>query len=180
MTDKHSRFNASLAANRRQNLAGVYDVHTNAMQYPKIMQPTHARWEQILPSLPDAQFSRHTTPPDNNLPNGILNGINDGDKVASSLFPAVPPVFPRNFLITDTYYRNPPTSTLGYPGPDGSTLDIGPNGLSHVCEDVLAELPEECRVSFEKAKAEELRWKESWGSEKDDHARAQIPVTYNM
>lgn len=145
------------------------------MQYPKIMQPTHARWEQIVSSSPDW----HTASPDYDLSDGVLQGTNDNSRVTPSLFPAVPPVFERNFLITDTYYRNPPTSTMGYPGPDEAILDIGPKGLSHVDEDVIAELPEHCRISFEKAKAEELKWKQHWGSEKDDHARADIRVTYN-
>ncbi|KAL9119666.1 MAG: hypothetical protein Q9187_003781, partial [Circinaria calcarea] len=36
-----SRFNSVLTANRRQNLEGVYEPHTNLIHYPKIMQPTH-------------------------------------------------------------------------------------------------------------------------------------------
>ncbi|KAF2632439.1 nuclear localization protein [Macroventuria anomochaeta] len=43
-----SRFNTSLSALRRANLAnGVYDPHTNLMCYPKTTQPTHARWERV-------------------------------------------------------------------------------------------------------------------------------------
>lgn len=45
-----SRFNSVLAHNRLGNLRGVYDIHTNSMQYPKTMQPTHARFEQLQSS----------------------------------------------------------------------------------------------------------------------------------
>ncbi|KAF2645108.1 hypothetical protein P280DRAFT_466343 [Massarina eburnea CBS 473.64] len=42
-----SRFNASLSALRKANLNGVYDAHTNLMCYPKVTQPTHAKWEEV-------------------------------------------------------------------------------------------------------------------------------------
>jgi chromatin structure-remodeling complex protein RSC7 len=42
-----SRFNANLSALRKANMNGVYDAHTNLMCYPKITQPTHAKWEEI-------------------------------------------------------------------------------------------------------------------------------------
>jgi chromatin structure-remodeling complex protein RSC7 len=44
---KCSRFNANLSALRKANLTGVYDPHTNLMCYPKVTQPTHARWEEV-------------------------------------------------------------------------------------------------------------------------------------
>ena len=37
---------------RNQVKNGVYDIYTNQMHYPKNMQPTHAKWEQ-LPDEPD-------------------------------------------------------------------------------------------------------------------------------
>ena len=49
----YSNFNSMLAAARRQALEGVYDAHTNIMCYPKTMQPTHARWEEVPPSDSD-------------------------------------------------------------------------------------------------------------------------------
>lgn len=42
-----SRFNSSISAIRKANLQGIYDPHTNLMCYPKITQPTHARWEEV-------------------------------------------------------------------------------------------------------------------------------------
>lgn len=48
-----SRFNSSLSALRRANLDGIYDPHTNLMCYPKVTQPTHARWEEVPPEESD-------------------------------------------------------------------------------------------------------------------------------
>ncbi len=180
ITDIKSRFNSSLANSRRQNLNGAYDVHTNVMQYPKIMQPTHARWEQVSPLIQKSPV----------LPNPAdrVNRGNDGgggtvagpDSTAEALFPDIPPVFTRNFMITDTYYVTPVSSTLGYPGPDEHIVDVGPGGLTHISEHVLAALPEDCRQYFLKARSEERVWKESWAGENDDSARAKLRITYNV
>ncbi|KAF2747997.1 nuclear localization protein-like protein NPL6 [Sporormia fimetaria CBS 119925] len=48
-----SRFNSSLSALRKANMQGIYDPHTNLMCYPKITQPSHARWEEVPPSESD-------------------------------------------------------------------------------------------------------------------------------
>ena len=32
---------------RKANLEGVYDPHTNLICYPKVTQPTHARWQEV-------------------------------------------------------------------------------------------------------------------------------------
>ncbi|KAF2115875.1 nuclear localization protein [Lophiotrema nucula] len=59
-----SRFNASLSALRKANLNGIYDPHTNQITYPKIMQPTHARWEQVPAEesdLPEAIRRKYIT-----------------------------------------------------------------------------------------------------------------------
>lgn len=59
---EHSRaasiFNSQLAAARRRTLNGVYDPHTNLMCYPRIMQPTHARWEYVPPESPSTSRKR--------------------------------------------------------------------------------------------------------------------------
>lgn len=171
-----SRFNSSLAMNRRRNLHGVYDVHTNAMQYPKIMQPTHARWEQIPTASPESKKLRIS---DGESANETISPVPGQGQGSDTIFPAVPAAYTRTFMITDTYYKGPSSSTLGYPGPDEAVLDIGPPGLTHVPEKVLAELPDSCRQSFYEARAEERQWKESWGTEDDDHARSQLRITYN-
>ena len=59
----HSRFNAALATQRHATLAGVYDTHTNLMFYPQIMQPTHARWEQLSPPNNHIPIYRKSTNP---------------------------------------------------------------------------------------------------------------------
>ncbi|KAF2019715.1 nuclear localization protein-like protein NPL6 [Aaosphaeria arxii CBS 175.79] len=48
-----SRFNSVLSQVRKENMQGIYDPHTNLMCFPKITQPTHARWEEVPPSESD-------------------------------------------------------------------------------------------------------------------------------
>lgn len=138
------------------------------------MQPTHARWEQVAPSSVKSEALQNTK---------VAGIIGDDDtppgRAAETLFPDMPTVFTRNFMITDTYYATPPTSTLGCPGPDEHLIDVGPGGLTHVPDHVLAVLPEGCRQAFVKARAEERVWKESWSNENDDSARAKLRITYN-
>ena len=82
-------------------------------------------------------------------------------------------------MISDTYFENPPASVLGYPGPDEESLDVGPGGLTSVPEHLLADLPEGCRQAFVEARAVETEWKERWGTDNDDGARARLRITYN-
>lgn len=79
----------------------------------------------------------------------------------------------------DTYYETPPTSTLGYPGPDEALMDVNVPGLAYVPDDVIAELPNHCRYEFLKARAQEDDWRGSWRSEEHDNARAKLKITYN-
>ena len=164
----NSSFNCKLTEMRRQNLEGSYDTHTNVMQYPKIMQPTHGRWEQ-LPTRPTSSVASS---------NGHLKASNNLP-AADSIFPEVAPVFTHNFAITDTYYVSPPYSGLGIPGPDGMATDIGPGRLTDVPQGVVDALPDENRQAFEAMKVEEIRWKRSWGGEDEDRARAKLRISYN-
>ena len=82
-------------------------------------------------------------------------------------------------MISDTYFETPPASVLGFPGPDGESLDVGPGGLTHVPEHLLADLPEGCRQAFVEARAVEMEWKGRWGTDNDDGARARLRITYN-
>lgn len=147
------------------------------------MQPTHARWEQILPTSPTSGTSQPAASQMNGvLPDGSNNTTrrSDGrDPAADTIFPDIPPVFTRNFMISDTCYETPPASVVGYPGPDEEVLDIGAGELTRVPEHLLTELPEGCRQAFVKARAVEKAWKERWGTDKDDGARAQLRITYN-
>ncbi|EEH44305.1 uncharacterized protein PADG_00594 [Paracoccidioides brasiliensis Pb18] len=146
-----SRFNSSILATRRENLNGQYDIHTNTMLYPRIMQPTHFRWEVVPPpetsqanrselfrsaSTAALGLSKDTpaTPAGNasKPPNGhSVKAEKDkpARKNASTIFPPVPAVFSRKFEIHDILYESPPDSTLSRPGPDGDSQDIGQNGL---------------------------------------------------
>lgn len=103
----------------------------------------------------------------------------DGEQSSDSIFPDIAPMFSRKFMISDTYLVTPPLSGLGIPGPDGEMLDIGPGGLADVPDQLLSELPEPCRHAFDLARAEEMKWKGSWGTEDEDGARAKLRISYN-
>jgi chromatin structure-remodeling complex protein RSC7 len=137
----------------------MYDVHTNVMQYPKTMQPTHAKWVQINDDEVEAD-----------------GHIKDhGDSETPSIFTPVKPIYSRNYIIVDTAYETPPYSNVGVPGPDSDVYDMGFNGLSTVSDDVKAELPPECLAAFEAALAKEMEWKNKWGTEGTDaHRKAPI------
>ena len=139
----------------------MYDVHTNVMQYPKTMQPTHAKWVQI---------------DDEAEANGELtSGHTQEDDEAPTMFTPVKPIYSRNYMIVDTAYETPQYSNLGVPGPDGDVFDMGFNGLSSVSDDIKAELPPHCLAAFEEALAKELEWKNRWGAEDTDtHRKAPI------
>lgn len=180
-TNPGSQFNSSLAANRRFNLNGVYDVHTNIIQYPKIMQHTHAKWEQIFPETIEKKSSIQL----DSKPNGIdldenESAVQEYEERHDSIFPPLPKSYAHNFTIVDTYAQGPPTSTFDYPGPPGSVIDVGPPGLTDVSDDIINELPADCQLSFYEAQAEEKRWKSNWGNEEQDKMRAQVHITYNI
>jgi chromatin structure-remodeling complex protein RSC7 len=156
--NEFSRFNSILGALRRQNLNGIYDPHTNVMQYPKIMQPTHARWEQIDDNEVESQ-------------NLLLNGQAGKEAEVSSIFPPVKPLYSRNFRIVDTAYESAPSVQYGIPGLDGDVYDIGFNGISSVSDEIKAELPPECLAAFENALVKEKQWKSKWGTEDTDTMR---------
>ncbi|KAL8856742.1 MAG: hypothetical protein Q9178_006699 [Gyalolechia marmorata] len=154
-----SRFNSSIAAMRQKNLEGVYDTHTNSLQYPKIMQPTHAQWEES------------TCP--------TYSPSAESDQARESRFPRVPAILKRNFLISDIYYVNPPVSDVGYPGPDGDVLDVGSPGVATTSESVAADMPADCLRALKRARSDAMKWKNSWAGEGRDGARAQLRITYN-
>jgi len=201
-----SRFNSTILNNRRENLEGLYDIHTNIMQYPRIMQPTHVRWESVTP--PDSNrpgrlrllnsasavalgLTNGIThqPSDNQLTSNPDSQIGDVNKPAT-IFPTVPAIFSRNFSIHDIYYESPPFTSLGLPGPDGDVLDLGSNGLIststkdgnpvfHASPTVLAELSPDCQAAYREAAEREWEWKQLWRGENMDGARAVLPLNYS-
>jgi chromatin structure-remodeling complex protein RSC7 len=133
------------------NNAGVYDIHTNVMQYPTIMQPTHVRIEQVSPDDDP--------------------GHKDGNSASTS--GPVPLKMARNFYVTDTYLETPPIglSSAVYDKTAPSDFLASFNGLSAVPEDVKNLLPPECRAAFDKAIDGETEWKSRWGLEKETMSR---------
>lgn len=152
------------------------------MHYPKIMQPTHYRWEQVHdeePSSPTTNGVAHLT----NGVNGVhLNGTSHHHepepKRQKTKFAPVKPIVSRNFMVVDTVFESPPHSGMGIPGPDGDSLDVGTNGLAGISEEILAELPAECRAAFDQAKEEELEWKNQWQTERQDGARGDLKIAF--
>jgi chromatin structure-remodeling complex protein RSC7 len=173
LANKNSRFNSSLAANRKASSDGVYDLHTNLIHYPKNTQPTHAKWEQLPLSDAGIEDDKRT------LTNGSTHLANGFHHLATNtIFDPVPRVISRNFLVTDTVFVSPPQDGFGTPGPNGTSLDIGPNGLPDATDHVLNELPEHCRNALLEAKAKETAWKNNWGFETEDGLRAHIKTGF--
>lgn len=157
-----SQYNSILTDMRRQNVKGVYNVMTNLMHYPRISQPTHARIEQVLDS-----------------------GKGE-DAEESSTFPPLEPSISRNFLVMDTYMETPPAgiSPAAYEVPfrtspadyeaSAAADPLAPfRGLSVISDDIIAELPPDCRAAFDKARQEEVDWFNKWGDEAKNTSRRE-------
>ncbi|KKK11970.1 nuclear localization protein [Aspergillus rambellii] len=153
-----TNFNSAILHARRQTLDGIYDIHTNIMQYPKIMQPTHARWERLPPPDPRTAAKLAQEMSTLTLTNGTSNGNSeaegetpvehvDVDKPEeeeeeeeedeeeeeisnASIFSSIPAAFSRRFAIHDLHFESPPYSNMGVPGPDGDVYDLGTNGFT--------------------------------------------------
>ncbi|EON97580.1 putative chromatin structure-remodeling complex protein rsc7 protein [Phaeoacremonium minimum UCRPA7] len=155
-----SLFNSQINAIRRQNQNGVYDIHTNTMQYPANMQPTHAQIVQVPPADPDS-----------------------AEEPSSQVFPQLKPSVARNFMVTDTYLKTPPTgiAPATFEGPDVAIAAennamagdfLAPfRGLSAISEEIKNELPPECRKAFDEALAQEKAWHKKWGTETEAKSR---------
>src|SRR5277367_5713781 len=150
-----SRFNGFLTAARKQNTNGLYDIHTNSMQWPSAMQPTHARWD-------------------------VENDERDDETELSAelakkwtIFPKLDAVYARNFRIHDVCLDTAPDSTLGVPG-----IAADETSLRNIATDIVDELPPECLEAFEEAIDRETEWKTSWRTETTDGRRAHfLPAT---
>lgn len=123
------------------------------------MQPTHAQWEESTRSI-DSSSAEH-------------------DQRVDSRFSEVPAILKRNFLVSDTYYVNPPVSDVGNPGPDGDVLDLGPRGLVTTSGSLAAAMPVDCLRALHSACGEAMEWKKAWAGEDRDGARAPLRITYN-
>jgi chromatin structure-remodeling complex protein RSC7 len=156
----YSRFNAAIGVQRRRNLNGIYDPHTNIMQYPRTMQATHAKWIQVDDNYVDSDTTLLKD-----------HAENAEEEETKSIFLPVKPIYSRNYMIVDTVYESAPSSSYGVPGPDGDVHDLGFNGLSTISDDIKSELPPECLAAFEAALEKEMQWKTKWGTESSDSSR---------
>lgn len=147
-----STFNAGINAIRKLNNAGVYDIHTNVVQYPATMQPTRARIEQVAPE--DEQATR-----------------------GSSVFPPLPGKMARNFYVADTYLETSSAGVISASGVDdtaGSADFLASfQGLSAVSDEIKDLLPPECRKAFDSAVDKEASWRSQWGPESEKMSRQQ-------
>ena len=166
--DLRSRFNSQIGRQRRQNASGVYNVHTNYMQYPRHMQPTRVRWERVDAEHPASLDAQANKTHDNLLP----------PKRSSTIFPPPPGHYAEKFLIADTYFRNPTSSAAVILSHEEAYLGTGPPTLSQVTDDVLVELPDACRHQVLEAIAQERGWQHEWSGE-NVASRATLKVTYN-
>ncbi|KAL4780935.1 chromatin remodelling complex Rsc7/Swp82 subunit-domain-containing protein [Aspergillus varians] len=189
-----ANFNSVLSHTRQQNLKGVYDIHTNLIQYPRTMQPSHARWERLPPpdprgaskltkemstlTLSNGTAEDENAQPETESPDNKINEEN------STIFSTIPATLSRRFAILDIHTESPPYSNLGVPGPDGDVHDLGANGLISVADpnhpefvnpEILEELPPECKAALIETASQEWEWKSRWCSEVDDGART-VPL----
>lgn len=67
---------------------------------------------------------------------------------------------------------------MGIPGPDGDAMDVGGNGLEGVAQEVVDELPEECRREFDEVVRREREWKGKWRGEGQDGMRGGLRIGY--
>ena len=149
MLMNRSLFNMKINAIRKQNNTGVYDIHTNMLQYPVMQQPTQARIEQVKPGAAE-----------------------DGD---SAKFPPVSTRMARNFLILDTYYEGSPSNDASRVSSKDTPADFVAafNGLEAVSADIKSLLPPDCRTAFDKALERDRAFQAQWGPEKDTMARRE-------
>ncbi|KAJ5585122.1 Chromatin-remodelling complex RSC SWI/SNF subunit Rsc7/Swp82 [Penicillium hispanicum] len=198
-----STFNSKLVEMRRATMGGIYDVHTNTMQYPQIMQPTHVRYERIPPpesrstaelmtemsSLSLANKGFTTTDTQSNDQDTTEPATIDEklDEKPSTIFPPVPASLSSRYVIQDIVYESPPYSNMGIPGPDGDQRNLGPNGLVSVADpthpefmtpEIIAMLPDDCKEALLDAAAREVEWKSKWSTEAQDGARSRPLKSY--
>jgi chromatin structure-remodeling complex protein RSC7 len=151
------------------------------MHYPAIMQPTHAHWEHIPPSHPDVHSE--PTPSTRLLTNGTVpepstDAPTHNDN-HNTLFKPPTDFMYRNLLTVDVAYRTPTVANAALPSLKNAFGGaIAAPSLSEVHDDVLAELPRECREAFEKERQKELDWRAQWGNETQHGARADIKITF--
>lgn len=191
-----STYNSKLAEVRRSTMGGQYDIHTNTMQYPQIMQPTHVRYERVPPSEVDTRTSatlmndmssltiasKDQPATSNADPTTTTESNESTANEQPSIFPPVPKSFSDHYVIQDIIYESPQYSNMGIPGPDGDLKSLGPNGFVSIANpkhpelmspDLIALLPDECKEALLETAAQEVEWKSKWSGETTDGARSK-------
>ncbi|OQO10581.1 hypothetical protein B0A48_03879 [Cryoendolithus antarcticus] len=171
-----SRFNSAALALRRKTHEGVYDTHTNLMFMPSIMQPTHVRWEHIPPPPPSTTHSQPS------LTNGTSHPSPPPASSLDSLFDPVPAALSSTHAVIDTHYTSPPISSFSPFPSTGSFLNtpFSSSSPSDIPDELIAELPEDCKQALLAVRAEERKWQDScgWGSEGVGGARGRLKVGF--
>ncbi|KAJ5724058.1 Chromatin-remodelling complex RSC SWI/SNF subunit Rsc7/Swp82 [Penicillium malachiteum] len=183
-----SSFNSRLSQMRKANMGGVYEVHTNIMQYPQITQPTHVRYEHVPPPSVDPRENLMGDLSSLNLAPGPAtteDADESSDPTPPNIFPPVPKSVSDNYMVQDIIFEAPPYSNMGIPGPAGDlTAYPRPNGLTSVghpefmTAEVLAAVPPESKKALDEAQAAELEWKQRWSTEAVDGARSEMVKSF--
>ncbi|KAJ5611705.1 Chromatin-remodelling complex RSC SWI/SNF subunit Rsc7/Swp82 [Penicillium herquei] len=188
-----SSFNSRLSQMRKANMGGVYEVHTNIMQYPQITQPTHVRYEHVPPPSIDPRENLMGDLSSLNLAPGPAttedaaspSNNESSDPTPPNIFPPVPKSVSDNYMVQDIIFEAPPYSNMGIPGPAGDlTAYPRPNGLTSVghpefmTAEVLAAVPPESKKALDEAQAAELEWKQRWSTEAVDGARSEMVKSF--
>lgn len=165
-----------LSNERVANTVGIFDIQCSKFQYPKTMQPSHARWEDML----DSTLQQLGTDPGGN---GVLTHKTSHEDpttadVEETIFKPLPEVYQRNFMIHDVHLQGAPSTSMGLPGLDSGTHDIGVEGVLGIDRDILEELPPGCHEALEAAQSREFEWKSQWLAEAVDGNRATLLGTH--
>ena len=125
------KFNEILSSARKQNSNGTYDIHTNSMQYPNHMHPTHARWEHADGDV--------------------------GNEPPTYRLPSLKPVYTKNFRIHDLCLETAPGSSFGTPGAGFAPTSV--RSLSpQITEELPAECLEALYAAQQRESAWENKW----------------------
>jgi chromatin structure-remodeling complex protein RSC7 len=183
-------------------MGGIYDIHTNSMQYPEVMQPTHCRVERVPPpdnrslmtdmsSLSIANQNPDTNPSTPSEPTDSTNEPttqdNKPEQQQASVFPPVPAHISNRYVVQDIIFESPPYSNMGVPGPDGDLRNLQPNGLVSIANpahpefmspEIIALLPDNCKEALLESATREVEWKMKWTTEATDTQRAVPSKSY--
>ena len=149
------------------------------MQYPQTMQPTHARWEPVHDSVDEAASNMKQLTTEAHAEG---TATPEAAEPKDTIFPPVKPIITNNFLVLDTLFQNAAYSNLCIPGPDGSDMDrpFTLNTPSSISQDLIDELPEDCRKALGLAREREANWKGQWKTESEDAMRRRPIIDKGM